>query len=224
MWATPAEFDGRHYSLFAVKDISHEKRRRVLERIFFHDILNTAGGVRGLAELLAEASPDEVDEFKTMIEKLSNNLIDEITSQQQIIAGEANELTVNPGAVSARTMLERVVEQYSNHEVAKDRAIRVADDACDTTVVTDQALARRVLGNMLKNALEASQSGQTVTLGCEARDGQVEFRVHNDTDMPREVQLQMFQRSFSHQRRRARAGNLQHEASRRTIPQGPGLV
>ena len=44
--------DENGFVSFALEDISHEKRRRVLERIFFHDVLNTAGGVQGLAELL----------------------------------------------------------------------------------------------------------------------------------------------------------------------------
>ena len=197
VWATPMVFDGRRYSLFSVKDISHEKRRHTLERIFFHDILNTAGGVQMVADVLVNASPAEMDEFKALIQRLSENLIDEITSQQQIVAGENNELSVNPSVVSARSMLERVAEQYRNHEVAKGRTVTVAGDACETEVFTDQALARRVLGNMLKNALEASRPGETVMLDCVEHGEEVEFRVHNDADMPRDVQLQMFQRSFS---------------------------
>ena len=56
---------------------------------------------------------------------------------------------------------------------------------------------RRVIGNLIKNALEASEKGQTVTLGCTAVDTGVEFWVNNAGSMPRPVQLQMFQRSFS---------------------------
>ena len=50
---------------------------------------------------------------------------------------------------------------------------------------------------MVKNALEASEPGQTVTLGCNVIGDDVEFWVHNVAAMPEEVQLQVFQRAFS---------------------------
>ena len=52
VWTSPYVVDGENYTVFAVQDISNEKRRDVLERIFFHDIINTAGGLKGLAEIL----------------------------------------------------------------------------------------------------------------------------------------------------------------------------
>ena len=50
---------------------------------------------------------------------------------------------------------------------------------------------------MLKNALEACRSGQSVLAGCREVGGCVQFWVHNPSFIPREVQLQLFQRSFS---------------------------
>jgi len=50
---------------------------------------------------------------------------------------------------------------------------------------------------MLKNALEASSTGGTVTIGAKAIKNTLEFWVHNESYMPRTSQLQVFQRSFS---------------------------
>ncbi len=61
----------------------------------------------------------------------------------------------------------------------------------------DFTLLGRVLGNLVKNALEASTPGQTVTLLCLQEDDRVAFHVHNVTVIPRHVQQQLFQRSFS---------------------------
>ena len=66
-----------------------------------------------------------------------------------------------------------------------------------TTLISDQNLLHRVISNLLKNALEASDPGECVTLGCTFDDREARFRVHNPQAMPREVQLQVFQRSFS---------------------------
>jgi signal transduction histidine kinase len=63
--------------------------------------------------------------------------------------------------------------------------------------VSDQNLLKRVIGNMAKNALEASKPGDSITLGCRREDGRICFYVHNPGYMQKSVQLQVFQRSFS---------------------------
>jgi signal transduction histidine kinase len=195
--ACPFRRDCRNYVLFAATDISHEKRRQVLERIFFHDILNTAGGMLGVAEVLRTGTAEEVEEFKDAVALLANSLVDEIKAQQVLIAAERGELAVQPGRVNSLTLLCEVRNAYLNHEVAMGRQISV-DPQSDTVFFTsDPLLLRRVLGNLLKNALEAARPGETVTLACQAVPDGVEFTVHNPGVMPRNVQLQIFQRSFS---------------------------
>ena len=73
----------------------------------------------------------------------------------------------------------------------------LADDSLAVNLFSDPVLLERVLGNMIKNALEATPSNGTVTVGCGPIQGGVQFWVHNPTDMPRDVQLQVFQRAFS---------------------------
>jgi len=46
VWAHPIDVHGEVFTVFSVIDISGEKRREALERIFFHDVLNTASGVQ----------------------------------------------------------------------------------------------------------------------------------------------------------------------------------
>ena len=43
VWATPLPIKNINFTLFSVQDVSNEMRRRSLERIFFHDLLNTTG-------------------------------------------------------------------------------------------------------------------------------------------------------------------------------------
>ena len=61
---------------------------------------------------------------------------------------------------------------------------------------TDPVLLRRVLGNLVKNALEASPDGETVTVAFVDRKTPT-FVVHNESVTTEAVRLQVFQRSFS---------------------------
>ncbi len=57
-------------------------------------------------------------------------------------------------------------------------------------------LLRRVLVNLIKNAVEASEPDQTVTVFFTNQNTPT-FTVHDETIIPEEVKLQLFQRSFS---------------------------
>ncbi|MDZ7633173.1 MAG: HAMP domain-containing sensor histidine kinase [Bacteroidales bacterium] len=62
---------------------------------------------------------------------------------------------------------------------------------------SDPLLLRRIVGNMTKNALEASKSGQKVTLSCREEGVKTLFSVHNEDYIEPEAQLKLFRRSFS---------------------------
>jgi len=55
----------------------------------------------------------------------------------------------------------------------------------------------RVLGNLLKNALEASHPGETVTLGCRRQETDIVLWCHNEGVLTKEVQAQVFRNCFS---------------------------
>lgn len=196
VWATPYVFEGDNYSILALADISDEKRRQALERMFFHDIINTAGGLRGLAEVLIY-SPDEADQFSPMIYDLSERLIDEINAQRILTSAENHELQPEIQNVNTISILKEVTMTFSRTNIAKGKNVQVDSGACDKSIKTDKTLLRRVLLNMLKNAIEASPINSTVTFGCEDKEEYIEFWVHNPTVISRENQLQIFKRSFS---------------------------
>lgn len=197
VWATPITLDGETFSIFAVKDISHEKRRQALERIFLHDLLNVAGGLRGFAGLLTEATPAELETITGALSRLSGRLIEEINTQRELNAAESNELVVHPTRLDSQALLQEVLALYQHHEVAEARRLELDPHAPSVFFTSDLNLLQRVIGNMVKNALEAAAPGEIVTLGCTSYPDMIEFWVHNPGYMPRQVQLQVFQRSFS---------------------------
>ncbi|MCX6897288.1 MAG: HAMP domain-containing sensor histidine kinase [Verrucomicrobia bacterium] len=194
---TPLTVEGEAFSLVAITDISHEKRRRALERIFFHDVINSAGGLEGRVLQLDQQVPPTLHEQIEQLRAGVHYVLEEILAQRDLIAAENNELPVDSRPLKCREALERVLQLYAKHPVAENRALRLAPESVSLEMTTDLRLLRRVAGNLIKNALEASRPGQTVTAGCAEEGDAVRFWVHNPAFMPPEVQLQVFNRSFS---------------------------
>ncbi|OGS54866.1 MAG: hypothetical protein A3J79_08545 [Elusimicrobia bacterium RIFOXYB2_FULL_62_6] len=195
--ARPFKYAGEDFLLISIADISDEKRRHVLERLFFHDIINTAGGVQGLISLMQDAKPEEAVTYVPAAANASTRLLDQILSQKDLAAAERGELQVKNEEVEAAHFLAGIVDLFKAHEVAKNKKLLVSGNCSGLSLRTDKTLLARVIGNMAKNALEAESPGAAVELSCAATPDGVSFTVRNPTPMPDEVRLQVFQRSFS---------------------------
>ncbi|MGE5498418.1 MAG: sensor histidine kinase, partial [Syntrophothermus sp.] len=165
--------------------------------IFFHDVLNTAGGLKGIIDLIADPEYNKKDELLAMLPKVAGRLIDEISAQREITAAENNELVINSTLLNSVSIINDVAEIYLNHQIIREKLICVDQNAVPVDFICDRTVIMRVIGNMVKNALEATKNGGVVTISCKAAEEMVEFSVHNDSFMPENVQLQIFQRSFS---------------------------
>ena len=196
--ARPFELDGESFVFLSIQDISDEKRRQILEKIFFHDLLNTAGGLQSVGDIMELAGPEEFRELRGLVATLSEQLVDEIRAQRDLLAAERGELQVERQPVNSRDAVDHVIATYLKHPACEGKTIRAAT-ACDPiSFFSDFPLLLRVLGNLVKNALEASRVDRVVTLGCRGLSSEkVEFFVHNDGEIPRTAQLQIFNRSFS---------------------------
>jgi signal transduction histidine kinase len=84
-----------------------------------------------------------------------------------------------------------------NHPVAEGKQIEIDPQAAQIEMFSDETILHRIIGNMTKNALEATGQGDSIRLSCSREDNQIRFTVHNPGLIPKEVQLQIFQRSFS---------------------------
>ena len=196
VWGTPFRWRGEALALVVAVDISNEKRRKVLERIFFHDILNTAGSICNLTELLVDGIMT-LDEAKADLIETARVLVAEIRGQRDLLAAENNELTVRPQPLHLRLLLESIVLIYRNTRLGRIREINIVPGECETEFYSDERLLGRIIGNLIKNALEATPEGGTVTLGCCVQGEEISIWCNNDGVIPKDTQLQIFNRSFS---------------------------
>lgn len=186
------------YHVITILDISDEKRRVALEKIFFHDILNSAGGLNGLLTILKEgSSPEESEEIINLSEEASRDILEEILLHKQIKAAENGDLRVKIESINSLEILESSIIKIKSHENLKNRVISVAEDSCNIEFDSDKILLQRILINLIKNALEATKTNGSVIAGVKDAGDKIRFWIKNDEVMPEEIQMQIFQRSFS---------------------------
>lgn len=195
--ATPFTWHGEKYTIFSIADISGIKRKRMLERIFFHDILNTAGNLKSITELLLRIDePEKKSELMNLMKRVSNELVDEIHEQRQLSAAESGELDLNFSIINTIELLHTLVEQFEMQINSKFN-LALEKDSHDFSFSSDKTLLSRIIKNMIKNALEASNEGDTVQVKAKRFGQSIRFSVHNPNFIPRNIQLQIFKRSFS---------------------------
>jgi signal transduction histidine kinase len=196
---TPFEISARPFVLVTFTDIADQKQRQSLERIFFHDILNTASSISVYLELLGRGKLEEGSrELVGRLKAICGTLVEEINGQKLMVSAESGTLRVQRNLIESYALARQMVEMWEGQQVAHRRKVLVAPFSDSFSFVSDDALVKRILTNMLKNALEASPEESTVSIAMRApREGSAVFTVHNPTCMAPLVQKQVFRRYFS---------------------------
>ena len=195
--AAPLVLEGERFTVVTLRDISAERGREALERVFFHDVLNTITGLYGHIRLLEEdLGAPEVPEIVARVARICDRLRREVQDQRSLLEAETGRLRPDPRRTRPGAILDTVAGFFAGHVAVSGKELRViADDEPD--LVTDPALLTRVLINMVKNAFEASRPGERIRLRCHLEDGRCVFSVHNPGEIPEEAAAQIFRRSFS---------------------------
>ncbi len=196
--ATPLELEGEKLTIFSIIDIRDEKRRKSLERVFIHDILNSAGAISGLSAILKEIDdPKEMFDIAETIESAAGSLIDEIKAQREFASAERGDLQAKFFEVDSMFILKDIQKMYVNHELNFGKQIKIHPEAEYTNVNTDRVLLNRILGNMIKNAIESNSPNDEITLNCKKRNESVQFSVHNKSVISQNIQDELFKRFYS---------------------------
>jgi signal transduction histidine kinase len=195
----PFQIGGTPFTLVGFTDIADQKRRQSLERLFFHDILNTTSGFRVYLDILGREKLGESS--RRLVDRLASicsTLEEEIKGQKVMLGAESGTLKVQRNLIESTSLAEQLTGHWEGLEMARGRKIALAPFLESVTFISDDTLVKRILSNMAKNALEASPEGAVVTLGITAEQGErVRFAVHNPAVMDPATRQHVFRRYFS---------------------------
>ncbi len=194
--ATPITLEGNELTIFVVHDISADKRRDALAKVFLHDLGNMLTGLQVWSDLLVRR-PETTVAIAPKIVGLSSHLNQEVQNQRLLLQAERGDLQVTLKEHKVQDILVMIRNFFSGYARENIQNFEIMPVHPDAKVTTCEPLLTRVLANMVKNALEATDAPQLVKLWFEEQSGRPCFIVHNPGVIPQEFALQIFKRSFS---------------------------
>ncbi len=197
VYTSPFNHNDEQFITFVILDISHLKRRKVLENIFYHDIMNVVAGLHSLIEQIHEEAPNSLQKELEIALNGVHSIIEQIQMQKELAAAETNQLRIQPFPVHINDIFQVVISQLKHQSISREKIITIDSNSKNALILTDPTLLKRVIFNLAKNALEAIGLHKTVTIGAIEEDNTVTISIHNTSFIPERIQLQMFNRSFS---------------------------
>ncbi|WP_010607742.1 PAS domain-containing hybrid sensor histidine kinase/response regulator [Pseudoalteromonas maricaloris] len=142
-----------------------------------HDLLQPFNAASLFCSLMSEKAQG------TDLAELSQSIKSSLASAEELLSSileltklEAGAFKVNRSRFALSSLLEPLENEYG--AVAKDKGLAFAVQVCDVMLYTDKALLKRVLGNLLSNAIRYTESG-TVRLIAECQGESVSIIVED---------------------------------------------
>jgi signal transduction histidine kinase len=184
--------------------VNPEERRAALERIFYHDILNSAGVLKGLLELLHQhyretdgADDPEAAEIWRASLLSSARIVEEIQAQRDVSRAERGELSINPGPVETGALVDELRSWFAAFELAAEGRIVKSSSFVSLSLISDPVILRRVMINLIKNAVEGSPRHAEIVIDSQETGSGVRLSVRNEGVIPEDIRQRLFRQTFS---------------------------
>lgn len=193
-----AALRGGNYDIFTITDIRQPIQRAEIEsweklvRVLTHEIMNSLTPINALAGNLLDE--DRMDRpTLSLIADSSRSLLDFVKRfRKYTIIPDPQ-----PKVISIKPFLERAITLAGGLEKAKGIEFSLFVTPADALAYADETMLSLAVGNILKNAVEASPSRIIVTARIR-KDESVEIRIANNGDpIPADVAAQIFTPFFT---------------------------
>ena len=168
--------------------------REEVDRMSRHDLKTPLNAIIGLSRLLreeVEMSKEDAD-VVARIEQAGLRLLSMINLSLNMFRMEQGSYPFAPKTVSLREVLDQGARDLRAHAAAKK--LTVAIEGENSIAWGEELLCYSLFGNLVKNAIEASPEGGTVSVSLSRAGGEIVVRVHNDGAVPEPIRARFFEK------------------------------
>lgn len=176
------------------------RAREEVERIARHDLRTPLASIASVPRLLREGrvlAPRE-EELLGMVEHAALRVLSMVNLSLDLYRMEAGTYRLRPQAVDLGALARTVAAEVRGHADSKQLALEIVAPPQPLYAHAEELLCYAILGNLLKNALEAAPEGGVVKLALEAGrweggDG-VLLHIHNAGAVPKDIRAKFFEK------------------------------
>jgi len=169
-----------------------------IDRILRHDLKSPLNAVLTLPDLIlkSEQVSEATQKKLAFIKKAGKKLLDMINSSLDLYKMETGRYQLKPVVVDISVIVEQIKIDMESFTGAKNTPINFSNLSAhlphSVEISGEELLCYALLGNLIKNAIEASPPGHPISVTTEKMDQQVKITVHNAGTIPQTIRENFF--------------------------------
>ena len=176
--------------------------REEVERIGRHDLKTPLNSILAAPRLLREGrqlSREELD-LVNIVERAGYRILNMVNLSLDLFKMEQGTYRFNPHPVDLMDVVSKVMVDMVGHAEAKGVTLKTVVNGRASSVQGpvyawgDELLCYSMLGNLVKNAIEATPEGGNVTISLEGPRDVIMVRIHNPGAVPEAVRANFFEK------------------------------
>jgi signal transduction histidine kinase len=172
-----------------------EESRREAVSALSHDLKNPLGTIDGYAEMVADATPTEREEYLRRIRQSARQALDLVRNELDAAAVEGRAMVVNREPVDINEVVEKVADVYRAAAGAKGVRLTTVPARTSAVLTADAQLLSRAIGNLVSNAIKYTDAGGVVEITTAFLPGRVTVSVRdNGCGIAPAIQASLFQK------------------------------
>ncbi len=173
--------------------------RDALAHMIVHDLNNPLAAIKGYAQLMLRNKNDEekVGRYSGIVLETSEKMFELIQEILDVSKFESGSMDVQLEQVDSAAVTQEVIQMFEPVAKERDIVLDVQFDADHSTIMADKNLVKRVLQNLVSNALKHSPKGSQVKVSARESNGSLVFKVTDNGDgIPLEFHDKIFDKYF----------------------------
>ncbi|MHB8906970.1 MAG: PAS domain S-box protein, partial [Melioribacteraceae bacterium] len=124
--------------------------RKQIERIFFHDIINTAGNLNNFIELIdpENIKNAETKQYLEIIASISSRIVDEIRTHKHLLTSDKSKINLRISEIGSLDFFESICNYFNRADLLNKKTINISPNSENIYFESDETLLGRVLNNM----------------------------------------------------------------------------